>query len=59
MSSKCDSADVPPHAPPAVGEPLEPGPASSRESTTGAGWECVAGGYRELMTKRDLPFGWL
>jgi hypothetical protein len=59
MSSECDSADVPPHAPPTVSEPHEPGPASSRESTTGAGWECVAGGYRELMTKRDLPFGWL
>ncbi|MEA2927798.1 MAG: hypothetical protein QOG38_226, partial [Hyphomicrobiales bacterium] len=29
MSSECDSADVPPHAPPAVGEPLGPGPASS------------------------------
>src|SRR5215212_65086 len=33
--------------------------ASSRESAAGAGWECEPGKYRRLLTKRDLPFGWL
>jgi hypothetical protein len=32
---------------------------SSRHSRAGAGWECPAGSYRELMTKRDIPFSWL
>src|SRR3954463_9094574 len=33
--------------------------ASSRNSVAGAGWYCKAGSFRQLMTKRDLPFSWI
>jgi Calcineurin-like phosphoesterase len=32
---------------------------SSRESTAGAGWQCEAGRFRELVPERAKVFGWL
>jgi hypothetical protein len=37
-----------------------PGTENSRQSSAGAGWHCAQpGSYKQLLTRKDLPFSWL
>jgi hypothetical protein len=38
---------------------LREGPTSSRDSVAGAGWQCEAGAFEQLLPKRTRPFSWL
>src|SRR4051794_6770827 len=49
---------MPDHAAISTASPA-PVAGSSRDTSAGAGWDCAPGTYKELLTKRDVPFAWL